>query len=49
MNSHEQWVEEVEDTTRVAVDYFDNLFFARSFHQIEECLSTVSARVTIDM
>ena len=32
MNSQEQWVEEVEDIARVAVDYFDNLFSARSCH-----------------
>ena len=29
MNSQEQWVDEVEDIARVAVDYFDNLFFCR--------------------
>ena len=42
-------MEEVEDIARVAVDYFDNLFSAGSCHQMEECLSTVSAKVTTDM
>ena len=42
-------MEEVEDIARVAVDYFDNLLFASSCQQMEECLSTVSARVTTDM
>ena len=42
-------MKEVEDIARVAVDYFDNLFSTRSCHQMEDCLSTVSARVTTDM
>ena len=42
-------MEEVEDIARVAVDYFDNLFSAGSCHQMEECLSIVSAKVTTDM
>ena len=49
MNSQEQLVEEMEDIARVAVDYFNNLFSAGSCHQMEECLSTVSAKVTTDM
>ena len=42
-------MEEVEDIARVAIDYFDNLFSTGSCQQMEECLSTVSARVTTDM
>ena len=42
-------MEEVEDIARVAVDYFDNRFSAGSCHEMEECLSTISARVTIGM
>ena len=42
-------MEEVEDIARVVVDYFDYLFSAGSCHQMEECLSTVSAKVTTDM
>ena len=42
-------MEEVKDIARVAVDYFDNLFSVSSRQQMEECLSTVLARVTIDM
>ena len=42
-------MEEVEDIARDAVDYFDNLFSVSSYQQMEECLSTVSARVTTDM
>ena len=39
----------MEDIARVAVDYFDNIFYASSCNQMEECLSTVSAKVTPDM
>ena len=42
-------MEEVEDIARVAVDYFDNLFCARSCNQMEECLSIISAKVTTNM
>ena len=42
-------MEKVEDIARVAVDYLDNLFCAGSCTQMEECLSTVSAKVTPDM
>ena len=42
-------MEKVEDIARVAVDYLDNLFCAGSCNQMEECLSTVSAKVTLDM
>ena len=42
-------MEKVEDIARVAVDYFDNIFYASSCNQMEECLSTVSAKVTLDM
>ena len=35
----------MEDVARVAVDYFDNLFCVGSCNQMEECLSTVSAKV----
>ena len=49
MNSQKQWVEEMEDVVKVAVDYFDNLFCAGSCNQMEECLSTVSAKVSLAM
>ena len=49
MNSQEQWVEEMEDVVRVAVDYFDNLFCAGLCNQMEECLSTVSTKVSLAM
>ena len=39
-------MEEMEDVARVAVDYFDNLFCAGSCNQMEECLSTVLAKVS---
>ena len=41
-------MEEV-DIARVVVDYFDNRFSVGSCHQMEECLSTVLAKVTTDM
>jgi len=49
MNPQEHRVEEVEDIARVAVDYFDNLFYVGSCNQMEECLSTILAKVTPDM
>ena len=49
MNSQEHWVEDVEDVARVAVDYFDNLFCAGSCNQMDECLSTVLAKVSTTM
>ena len=36
----------MEDVARVAVDYFDNLFCSGSCNQLEECLSTVLAKVS---
>ena len=42
-------MEEVEEVARVVVDYFDNLFSACSCQQMEECLNTVSAKVTTNM
>ena len=42
-------MEELKDTANVAIEYFDNLFSAGSCDQMEECLQTVSAKVTLDM
>ena len=42
-------MEEVKDIAKVAIEYFDNLFSAGSCDQMEECLETVSAKVTPDM
>ena len=39
----------MEDIARVAVDYFDNIFYASSCNQMEECLSIISAKVTTNM
>ena len=36
----------MEDVARVAVDYFDNFLCAGSCNQMEECLSTISAKVS---
>ena len=36
----------MEDVARVAVDYFDNFVCAGSCNQMEECLSTVLAKVS---
>lgn len=48
-NSKDCWVDEVEDIVGVAIDYFDNLFHASTCDQIDECLSVVTHRVTLDM
>ena len=42
-------MEDMEDVARIAVDYFDNLFCPGSCNQMEECLSTVSAKVSPTM
>ena len=42
-------VEEPEDVVKVALDYFDNLFCAGSCDQMEDCLSAITSKVTIDM
>ena len=39
----------MEDIARVAFDYFDNIFYASSCNQMEECLSIISAKVTTNM
>ena len=39
----------MEDIARATIDYFENLFCAGSCNQMEECLSTVSAKVTTNM
>jgi len=48
-NSLEHWVEDVEDIAKVAIDYFDNLFSVGSCDQMEECLESVSVKVTPKM
>ena len=48
-NSQGQWVEELEEVVEVASDYFDNLFSAGVANQMEECLNTVSNKVTDNM
>ena len=48
-NSEEVWVKDGEDITRVALDYFDNLFQAGACDKTNECLSAVTPKVTPDM
>ncbi|KAL4619828.1 hypothetical protein ACB092_06G108800 [Castanea dentata] len=48
-NSNGGWVEEVEDISEVAIDYFDNLFIAGTCSQVDDCLNTVEHKVTPDM
>lgn len=43
------WVEEVEDIARVAQDYFEKLFTAGTCDRVEECLDTVTSKITPDM
>ena len=47
--AQDQWVEELEDVVKVASNYFDNLFCVGSCDQMEDCLSTVTSKVTTDM
>ena len=48
-NSEDCWVEDAEDIADVAIEYFDNLFVAGTYDQIDECLKTVTCKVTLDM
>ena len=48
-NSQEHWIVEIEDIAKVAINYFDNLFSAGSCDQMEECLDSVSVKVTLEM
>ena len=48
-NAQDHWVEEVKDIAKVAVEYFDSLFCVGSCDQMEECLNTVSGKVTLKM
>ena len=43
------WVEEVEDIAGVAHDYFEKLFMAGTSGRIEECLDTITSKITHDM
>ena len=42
-------MEEREDIAEVATNYFDSLFNAGTCSQIDECLNTVSHKMTPDM
>ena len=39
----------MEGIVNVALNYFDNLFKASSYDQMEKCLNVVSSKVTLDM
>ena len=43
------WVEEVEDISQVAINYFENLFNAGTYSQVDDCLNTMEHKVTPDM
>ena len=43
------WVEEEDDIAVVAVEYFENLFKAGTCERVEECLNTVTPKITPDM
>ena len=48
-DSQQNWVEEINDIVGVAMNYFESLFTSAGCDQMEECLSTVPHRVTLDM
>ncbi|XP_030923468.1 uncharacterized protein LOC115950404 [Quercus lobata] len=43
------WVEEIEDIAGVATEYFENIFKSGSCDRMEECLSAVQHKVTLEM
>ena len=48
-NVEDVWVEEEDDIAGVAVEYFENLFKAGTCERVEECLNTVTPKITPDM
>ena len=48
-NADDIWVEEVEDIAGVAVNYFENLFKARTCERIEDCLNTIIPKINLNM
>ena len=48
-NVEDVWVEEEDDIAGVAVEYFENLFNAGTCERVEECLNTVTPKITPDM
>lgn len=46
---HDNWVEEAEDITGVAIDYFENMFRVGNCDRMTDCLSAVSYKVTTNM
>lgn len=43
------WVEEIDDIVAVATDYFKEIFISSTCDQMEECLNSVSHKVTPNM
>ena len=48
-NSNGGWVEEVEDITQVAINYFENLFNVSTCTQVDDCLNTVEHKLIPNM
>ena len=48
-NADDVWVEEEDDIAGVVVEYFENLFKAGTCERVEECLNTVTPKITPNM
>ena len=49
MDPQGNWLEELEDVAKVAVQYFNDMFSSGPCTRIDECLEAVPQKVTLDM
>lgn len=48
-DQHGNWVEDIGELAEVAINYFETIFHSGTCERMEECLNTVSQRMTTDM
>ena len=49
MDPQGNWLEELEDVAKVAVQYFNDMFSSGPCTRIDECLEAIPQKVTLDM
>ena len=49
MDEQQNWVEEIDDIAGMTTNYFESIFNSSGCEQMDECLNTVSHKVTLDM
>ena len=48
-DQQDNWVEDIEDIAGVVTNYFETIFEAGDYSRMEECLSAIPQKVTMDM